>query len=54
MELTIAFSGEVKFRLPIDAALEWMASALAHNGNDPSKAQAALRKALDAVQRRIA
>lgn len=54
MELTIAFSGEVRYRLPIDAALEWMASALAHNGGDPVQAQAALRQALDSVQRRIA
>lgn len=54
MELTIAFGGEVRWRMPIGPALEWLMAALQSNGNDPVAAQAALRAALDSVQRRIA
>lgn len=54
IELTIAFGGDVKWRMPIEKALEWLCAALESNGNDPIAARSALLKALDAVQRRIA
>ena len=54
MELTIAFAGEVRYRLPLHEALAWMASAMTRHGGDEAKVCADMLKALDAVQRRIA
>lgn len=53
MDLTISVRDEVRFRLPLRDALEWMSAALAANGNDAGAAHAALCKALDAYQRAV-